>query len=293
MQLILHAGAHCTDDDRLLRTVVKNTRALRGAGVAVPKPSGYRKLLNGAMNALSGAQPAPDALDVFMSTVMADDAAPVERLILSSESFFTVPKMALGGCVIYPRAGERVRNLQKLFRGCAIELFIGLRNPATWLPAVHAATPHEDFLTFLNGCEAEFLRWSELIGRLRAEAPALPITVWCNEDTPLIWGRLVREVLGLEQDVKIKGAFDLLAEIISPEGMQRFRAYLDTHPTMTEVQKRRVMIAFLDKFALAEAVEEVLDIPGWTDAVVDRMTDAYDDDVYQISRMPGVRLIQP
>lgn len=293
MQVILHAGAHCTDDDKLLRTVVKNIPELREYGVAAPKPSTYRKLLNGAMNALTGAQPAPDALDVLMQAIMGEDTAPVERLILSSESFFTVPKAALGGGVIYPRAGERMRNLQKLFRGCEIELFLGLRNPATWLPAVYAATPHDSFLDFLNGCDAGYLRWYELIYRIREEAPAIPVTIWCNEDTPLIWGQLNREMLGLDPATKIKGAFDLLGEIMSKEGMKRFRSYLHTHPTMTEVQKRRVMVAFLDKFALDEEVEEVLDIPGWTEEFVDHLTEAYDDDVYQISRIPGVTVVQP
>ncbi|MGX9356689.1 hypothetical protein ACS3SW_16460 [Roseobacteraceae bacterium S113] len=293
MQVILHAGAHRTDDDKLLRTLFKNQEDVRPQGVAMPKPSSYRKLLSATMNALTNSAPSEDARDIFMEAIMGADRAPVERLILSSESFFTVPKMALGGGRIYPRAGERMRNVQKLFRGDEIELFIGLRNPATWLPAVYAATPHEDFLSFLNGCEVPYLRWYELIYRIREEAPSIPVTVWCNEDTPLVWGELVRETLGLNPGVKIKGAFDLLSEIMSSEGMQRFRAYLDTHASMTEVQKRRVMVAFLDKFALEDEVEEELDLPGWTEDFVDQLSDIYDEDVYAISRLPGVTVVQP
>ena len=43
---------------------------------------------------------------------------------------------------------------------------------------------------------------------------------------------------------------------MSKEGMQRFAAYLKSHPDMTEIQKRRVISAFLDKFALEEEIEE-------------------------------------
>ncbi|WP_425037512.1 hypothetical protein [Primorskyibacter sp. S187A] len=271
----------------------KNTEDVADAGVVMPKPSSYRKLLSSAVNAIAAADPAPDAREVLLDAILGSVGPGVDRLVLSHESFFTVPKMALGSGVIYPRAGARLADLQRLFPGDRIELFIGLRNPATWLPAVFDATPHDNFAEFLNGCDAAQLRWSEMIQRLRMDAPDVPITVWCNEDTPLIWGQIARELMGLDPGVKIKGAFDLLTEIMSADGMKRFRAYLHKHQTLTEVQKRRVMVAFLDKFALEEAVEEELDIPGWTDEYVDWITNAYDEDIYQLSRIPGVSVIQP
>ena len=293
MQIILHAGAHCTDEDKLLRSAFKNSTDLRGDGVLLPKPSAYRKLLSATMNALNEADPSADARNGFLDAVLGQGYEDPERIVLSSESFFTVPKLSLGANVIYPKAGERMRNLQRLFRGDQIELKLGIRNPATWLPAVFAATPHEYFSDFLAGCDAQYLRWSDVVLRIKDASPSVPVTVWCNEDTPLIWGQILREILGLEPAVKLKGAFDLLGEIMSDEGMKRFRAYLQTHPEMTEVQKRRVMVAFLDKFALEDEVEEELDLPGWTEDYVDQMSNAYDEDVYYLSRIPGVTVIQP
>jgi hypothetical protein len=75
--------------------------------------------------------------------------------------------------------------------------------------------------------------------------------------------------------------------------MARLLAYLKAHPPQTEVQKRRIIAAFLDKFALEEEVEEVVDIPGWTDQTIDTLTRAYEEDVWLIERMPGVTLITP
>jgi hypothetical protein len=40
--------------------------------------------------------------------------------------------------------------------------------------------------------------------------------------------------------------------------MQRFAAYLKSHPEMTEIQKRRVISTFLDKFALEEKYRKSL-----------------------------------
>ena len=62
------------------------------------------------------------------------------------------------------------------------------------------------------------------------------------------------------------------------------------HPVMSEMQKRRVMAAFLDKFALDEALEEEIDIPGWTADLVDEITELYEEDVFEMQRIPGVGL---
>ena len=79
---------------------------------------------------------------------------------------------------------------------------------------------------------------------------------------------------------------------MSKEGMQRFAAYLKSHPDMTEIQKRRVISAFLDKFALEE-IEEELDLAGWTEDLMDDMMDVYDEDMLEVQRIPGVTLIAP
>ena len=52
---------------------------------------------------------------------------------------------------------------------------------------------------------------------------------------------------------------------MSDEGMNRFLNYLRTHPPKSESQKRRVIAAFLDKYALYDKIEEVVDLPGMTD----------------------------
>jgi len=53
------------------------------------------------------------------------------------------------------------------------------------------------------------------------------------------------------------------------------------------------VLAFLDKYAIEEAVEEELDVPGWTDELVDQLTRNYEVDLIEIERMDGVSFIQP
>lgn len=104
---------------------------------------------------------------------------------------------------------------------------------------------------------------------------------------------MIRELAGINPNEKIKGGFDLISEIMTSEGMKRFRAYLADNVDLSEMQKRRVISAFLDKFGRDDMIEQELDLPGWTEALVDELSDIYDEDVFEISRIPGVNYIAP
>jgi hypothetical protein len=52
---------------------------------------------------------------------------------------------------------------------------------------------------------------------------------------------------------------------MSDEGLNRFLNYLRIHSPKTEMQKRRVIAAFLDKYAQDDKVKEAVDMPGMTE----------------------------
>ncbi|MHA6347409.1 hypothetical protein [Roseivivax sp. CAU 1761] len=292
MQVILHTGAHFTDEDRIWRGLNRNAPDWRAAGIAVPGPGRYRRLLGDAVHALEHDAPAPEAREVLLETILSDDPAQVGRMILCNPNFFGFPAGAFAGGRAYPKAEARIAALRALFAGDDFALFMGLRNPASFLPAMAAART-SSCAELLAGADPLAFRWSDLVARLRSAHPDLPITLWCDEDTPLIWGQVLRELAGLPLDRKIRGAFDRLSEIIAPEGMQRFRAFLAEHRDMTEAQKRRAMSAFLAKYARPDLVEEELDADGWDAALVEDMTQAYEEDVARLAGLEGVRVILP
>ncbi|MFP4043345.1 MAG: hypothetical protein ACLFTP_02060 [Rhodosalinus sp.] len=293
MRIILHAGTLATDEDRLVRTLLRNADILSRRGVAVPGPSRYRQILRDTLVSMRRAEPAPDAREVLLDALLDRPEDEVERLILSNDRFFAAPQQAFAGGVLFPQAEERLVNMQRLFDADELHLYLAVRDPATFLPAVYAALKGPSPADMLQGLEPRDFNWSTLIGRLRAAAPGVPVTLWCYEDSPVLWGTILRDMAGLEEGTKISGAFDLLSEIMSVEGMQRFRAYLAEHPEMTEPYKMRVMAAFLDKYQIEEMVEEEVDMPGWTDAMVEEMSEAYEADVAHIAQMEGVRLLTP
>ena len=61
---------------------------------------------------------------------------------------------------------------------------------------------------------------------------------------------------------------------------------------MTEIQKRRVISAFLSKFAIEDAIEEELNAPGWTEDDINAMTEIYEEDANTIAQIPGVNFIE-
>lgn len=289
MKLVLHVGVHFTEEDRMMKCLLRNADDFAGKGVMVPGHGKYRAILRDTLNAMASAPPSEMARDVLVDAFLDDTDA--NRVILSDANFLRTPKTAVQEGMLYPSAPVRMMRMAQIFEHDDVEIFIGIRNPATLLPILFDKAEDPDPVAFWGGRDPRDILWSDTIGLLREAVPNVPITVWCNEDTPLIWAHIIRQMAGLPDDQKIIGGFDLLSSIMSTEGMKRFRAYLKDHPIMTEHQKRRAIAAFLDKYALEGEVEEELDMPGWTEDIVDEMTEIYDEDVAKIAAMPGVRVL--
>jgi len=291
MQIAIHLGAHCTDEDRLVRTLLRNAGRLAEEGIVVPGPARYRKLMREAMKASDGIALRPDAEEALLDAILDRDHP--DRLVLSYENFMCVPPRVLGEGMFYPMAEARARAYRAMFPAHGCEFFLAVRNPATFLPALHAKAGGGEYAAFLNGCEPDMLLWSETVIALREGAPDAAITVWCDEDTPLIWPEVLREVSGHDPFTALRGTFAILSEIMTEEGLVRLRGYLAENPPPNEIQRRRVVAAFLSKYARPEVVEVELDLPGWTDETVEKLTEIYDEDVLTISRLPGVHFIAP
>lgn len=291
MQIVYHIGANCTDQDRLLKSILKNAETFADQGVKVPGPGKYRRLIRETIQALGDKEPNIDTREILLDSILDDEQC--NRVVMSHAQFMCVHRRVFEGGVFYALAEDKLQGLARLFPDDEIEIFLGLRDPATFIPAVFGDSPMDSFDKFMNGLTPQDLRWSDLVARIRKILPRATLTVWCNEDTPLIWAQLIREMAGVDPLTKITGGFDLLSSIMSAEGMKQFVTYLRTNPPQTETQKRRIIAAFMEKFALEEEVEETIDLPGWTEEIVAQLTADYDEDVYRIERMEGVNFIAP
>lgn len=291
MQVIIHCGAHATEEDLLLKALLKNADALSEWGTAVPGPGRYRRLLMECLDALRTGTAAREAPDVLWDAIL--DGRQAGRVILSSPQFLGAPQHALEGSRLYPEAERLLLALQQLFPRDQLAVFMALRNPAAFLPTLGAGSGGPEVQAALGNCDPRNLRWSGLLRRIRRAVPGVPVTVWCYEDLPMTWAQVLRELGGMAAATPVRGGLDLLAELMQPAGMERLRDYLAAHPGMAEGHRRRVYAAFLGKYAGPDTLEEELDLPGWTTALVEELSGLYEADICAVQKIPGVTLIAP
>ncbi|KMW57538.1 hypothetical protein AIOL_002503 [Candidatus Rhodobacter oscarellae] len=273
----------------LIRSLLKNGDDLNQRKIIVPRPRRYRTLLGEVTQKYRG-DPMPDDVqqDLFDRLMMGYAA---ERVIFGFENFLCPPQKIFEYQKLYGKTYFRSTWLRYLFPENPCEFFLAIRNPATFVPAAMRAADTTDYAGYTKGVDPRQMRWSEVISALMENNPDCPITVWCNEDTPLIWPTVLREISDADDDIQLSGEFDVLRSIMTEDGFARMESYLANHVPPNEIQRRRVFAAFLDKFAISGELEEDIDLPGWTPEFVNEVTALYDDDVYKIERMPGVNFI--
>lgn len=290
MRIVYHLGAHFTDDERLLRCLLKNRDLLVQNEIVVPGPNRYRRLLRETATKLKGKAATVDEQALILEQIMEEDRA--NRLILSWESFLSLPNYVLNER-LYPAAGERVRAFCQIFPEIEAEFHLAIRNPASFLPQLYGRLKPESYRDFLNGADPLNMCWSDVIERIVDANPGVPLTVWCDEDTPLIWPEILRAVAGLPEGIQLDGEADLISGLMSGEGLSRLEAYLQSHPPQSVMQRRKIVSAFLDKFALPERIDQEIEMPGWTADTVTEMTRSYDADVARIAQMDEITFLAP
>lgn len=289
MQIAIHLGAHRTDEDLLLQTFLRNEDSLNKLGIAIPPARRARPAIRKAAQA-SG----QGGLDVIgqdaLLAEMLGKATP-NRVILSYEAFLGIYAKVLAGGRIYADAGQRARLLRDLFPEHEVSFFLALRNPATFIPAVFEASSINSLAEFVAGQDLAHLRWSHPIKDIRAACPDVPLTIWCNEDLPL----LLPEVL--DAIAPGHGPFDgddaMLAKVMTDAGHKRFRGYLRDNPTTTRATWRKVATAFLGKYADPDVVEPEITTEGWSEEMITGLSAIYEDDLQLIDNLPGVTFLQP
>jgi len=286
-----HLGAPHTDKDQLYLSLAKDAKPLQKHGFLVRRPKDYRQLINKAIEKNSQQDATPEERELLLSTLT--NQAAVGRLLLINSKFLGVPSWMFNEAKFYKNAGLRSNELRNLFPDNPCEFFLAIRNPATFIPESFFAQKGKIYPDFIGDVDLTKILWSQVIERIQQANPDCPITIWCNEDTPIIWATVLSEISAVDHQTEFKGDLDIIRGIISTNGITRLEQYLNERPSLNEMQRRRVKAVFLEKFVLSDAVEFEIDLPGWTEETVAEMTEVYEDDIETIERMPGVNFISP
>lgn len=291
MEIALHLGAHYTDQDQLVRCLMRNRAPLLAQGIAVPGPARYRQQLRQLAFEMREKTTNAETQEVLLDGILDEDE--VRRVVFSSDNFLSMAKWAINGGRIYHAAGDRVRMLRHLFPEAKIELFLALRNPATFLPALVAGEDGAACQRYIDESDIRALRWSETLLRITEAVPGVPLTVWADEDTPLLWPEILRAVAGHSPDLVLDGWLAWYWSMVTPKAHAAMRRWFEANPPADDTSRKRMLQALLARFAQPDAVESEALLPGWTDETVDDLSAIYDEDLDLIASLPGVTLLEP
>jgi hypothetical protein len=279
MKIIFHLGVHATDAEGLLRCLLKNRQLLANHRIAVPGPARYRNLIRSQIIA-DKSNPASAASQSALLQQMLD-VETIERLILSWDGFLSLPPWAVSNSQFYPIAAERISALRNLFPDHDCEFCLALRNPAGFLSELQAMLSTKQREDFLAGTDVESLRWSEMIDRILERNRDITLSLWCDEDRPLIWPEVVQHVSGLAQGTPFLGADEPLSSLLRSKELRQLKTQLAAQTPMDAMAQREIICAYLQQNSQMQQTE--IDLPGWTQTQVDRISRSYDADVSQIA----------
>jgi len=107
MDILLHAGAHPTDNDTLMVSMNNNKPALDRCQVAVPDPVLYRRSLRQAMRQIEGAQFTDELRDMLYDSICGDQPPDTLAMVLSVPMLFAPPAQTVAQGVFSPK---RLKN---------------------------------------------------------------------------------------------------------------------------------------------------------------------------------------
>lgn len=290
MQIVYHLGVHFTDEGRLLQCLRANQDLLTSEGVAVPDPKLYRTAVRDLVVSLGGRPASAEQQSTLLDTVVANPET--ERLVLSWDSFLALPPWALKG-TLYPAAAERVQAFANVFPDDEVEFFMALKNPATLLAQLYHRNNPGSYDAFFGTMDPYSLRWSEVIARILDKNPHVQLTVWCDEDTPLVWPEVLRAVAGLPADQPLQGEFDMLALLLPRRGLGGLLSHLEAQQPSSIAHRREIITAYLAQFAVPDHLATTFEMPNWDQTIVDELTEIYEEDVAKIIESGAVTFIHP
>lgn len=291
MEIAFHLGVHQTDEDRLVRCLMRNRATLAAQGIAVPGPGQYRQQLRKLAHEMRDQPTNAGTQEALLDGILDEDA--VRRVVFSWDGFLSLPQWVVTNGRLYQAAGERVALLRRLFPVADVSVHLAIRNPASFLPALAKTDPSGGIAREVLACDPASLRWSTMLSRILQAAPDVPVTVWCDEDTPLLWAEVLRAVSGHADQTVLDGWLAWYWDLVTPKGHEAMRRWFAANPPENDLHRRKMMSALLARFARPEVLEVEAPLPGWSEATVEALSASYDEDLDLIAAMPGVTLLEP
>lgn len=259
--------------DQLIRTLRPIALSLRKTGISIPDPQKYREVFSRKVRGAEGGVFMP--LEVERMSETLDESA--ELLVLSFNDFMSAPSDIFAGGVIYGEAHHRIEYLRNLFPNREMTLFFSAANPG----AVMAAMLNSGAMNGDRAGKLAHIRplWSELTERIDLFHPDLPVILWANEDTPVTWPAILREVLDLPENSAVPGGLHMAGAVLDGRAREDLGSRISKDLPKSELQMMRLLSVFLWDNVDRSRTEFEVDHAGWDQETIDDFTLIYEQDL--------------
>jgi len=291
MRVAIHAGAFATDENHISNALMFNRRNLNRQGVAVADPEHALPKLHQRLTEHQAHSDEPTSSSKLRDELLSGLNS--GRVIFSDDRLLGEPAQIVQNSQLYPAAGLRAAFFDDLFVEDEVELFFALCNPATLLPNVLKTLPLESQNDILRSTELNRLNWKTMVEDIIELAPNIRLTLWCNEDLPLIWSDLIRTIADIPAQSPIRQEFSMPASLLTETGKRHLAILLKQGLATDSSEFQMQFDSILDQHAEPDLIEVNPDYPGWTQDIIDGFTELYARDLAQIAVLPDVQMLTP
>ncbi len=287
----LHIGAHKTATTHLQRSFQVQQAALIENGVRYYGPESLRRPERGIADIFGldfyKRKPAPTRSTSDQVEFMFKDG---HRLILSDENFVGVLHDRSGRILapLYPRAAPRVLALSKALDLGPIDVFVGVRDPASFLTSAYGQAllggKKIGFSEYLAMNPVTQIYWPGLIARLRSMPDVGRIFVWRQEDYQNVFHDICAQMMGDAVDMRIMPYPERLHPGLSEAAVAHILSQGET------VDSRKISAHARASFPIGDANPA---FAPFTATDIAASASDYDHQLGEIDRIAGVTILRP
>ncbi|WP_069301303.1 hypothetical protein [Neptunicoccus sediminis] len=292
MDFRLHIGVHRSATQHLRKMLWQNRDLLQSQGICVPLADQAERAFARAIKQISRGATPRDVKAELVSALTKDQS--YRRVVMIDPSISGTLMRPVGKEYFYPRIATTMSRILNVLNGESLRVFVGLRNPASFIPSCYCAgmrhNPALSFEDFVADANLQGLRWSDYLHRAQLKKADLPITTWRYEDYPLMWRDVAQALTGIKNRELLVGSSAPVNSGLSLRGAILMHSYLKEHPVGTRAEFEKLNRAFDRKFPSTQGFNDEL---HWPEELTEGMTENYEDDLYYIERMDNVMMLSP
>ena len=291
MDIAFYIGASCTDDEMLFGILRRQAETLAEGGICVPDPSSYRKLIRDALVSVQRGAALPEAGEIILDAITHGDHP--RRLVLGNPNFLAIPSRIFAEGAFYGQAALKIAALAKLFPDNQISLYMGIRSGVGHLNEAFRRSDTQSLSQFMNSVHPLDISWFDLVQRIRRAAPQMELTVWCNEDVPVISPHILMSLADEWQNTFFARSLIPLSDLLDTEGVAAAQAVLLEENSPSIAKDEQIRLAALETFGKYGALTDTITLPEVSPKIINEMQDIYEEDCAAIAALEDVTFLRP